>query len=408
MEDGTMWNRTLAVISSVIAAALLIGACADSLLTEPRTANLEAPVLDSGSGPKLADLTDVSLANQPMSDVCGAVIESYFAHPIRNRLEVVGTRVPIDLLFGSSFTMRNDYFPDHHRLDTEDAKVRSIFLATRGSSHFAGTFHEVLPSRATGTVDRREFWVSRSGVFFVRHVGGMWTLLQEVTCRRGPQNQLLVTGSDPDRDFWTFVMRPITLVQRFNTFADPASVDLAAPALSVSPEAEPAARWSASTALAAGRLSQVACGAAINGYLTEGVLWLGVMGTRISAHGPLGISSFTMQDGYSLRTHRIGTAGAAERSRFFLRMGSTRYDGYFHEVFPGRGTAAVDRWQFRVDRDGTFSLRSITRNPLIWIELQETTCYSGPGNQLVATGLVSNASEVTAWAFVIRPEPPIH
>lgn len=116
----------------------------------------------------------------------------------------------------------------------------------------------------------------------------------------------------------------------------------------------------------------------VNGYLDNvaGIGWLTVVGTRMTARGFHGFSSFTMNDGYQVETYPLHTPGAATRSTFFAgRTGSDAFSGYFHDVFPGRGNGDEDRWRLWVGRGGTFWLQSITWNGP-WQPIQSPVCYT--------------------------------
>lgn len=151
--------------------------------------------------------------------------------------------------------------------------------------------------------------------------------------------------------------------------------------------------------------SPVACGTVVAGYLDApypGSDWLDVIGTRVTARDVLGFSSFTMADGYQVETHPLHTAAAGARSLFTAPRNGNAYTGYYHEVFPGRGSGAEDRWQFWIDRGGSVYLRSLTWNGA-WALMQNVVCYSGPSGQLVVIGLFNNPGFGTDyWTFVMR------
>jgi hypothetical protein len=148
----------------------------------------------------------------------------------------------------------------------------------------------------------------------------------------------------------------------------------------------------------------ISCGTAIDGYFTGATPpgdWLNIVGTRVTARGSFGFSSFTMRNGYQVATTPLHTSGAATQSVFTANKGNAHYTGPFHEVFPGRGNGDVDRWDFWASRSGAFWLRSITWNGA-WQQLQGVTCYRGPGNQTVVTGHISNPGFGTDfWTFVL-------
>lgn len=147
----------------------------------------------------------------------------------------------------------------------------------------------------------------------------------------------------------------------------------------------------------------VNCGTAINEYFTglKDGDWLNVVGTRLTARGDLGFSSFTMQNNYNVATNPVGTPGAASRSVFTLSKGSSHYAGPFSEVFPGRSNANVDRWDFWVYRTGAVWLRSITWGGA-WTQMQNVTCHRGPNTQTVVTGMFHVAGYGTDfWTFVL-------
>lgn len=151
-------------------------------------------------------------AAQPATISCGAAIDNYFTQT--SRLNVVGTRVTARGAFGfSSFTMANGYEVATTPLHTPAAGAQSIFTAAKGSSYFTGPFHEVFPERGNGDVDLADFWVYRTGAFYLRATDWTtaWELLQGVTCYRGPQSQTVVTGyihiAGWGTDFWTFVLK---------------------------------------------------------------------------------------------------------------------------------------------------------------------------------------------------------
>ena len=146
----------------------------------------------------------------------------------------------------------------------------------------------------------------------------------------------------------------------------------------------------------------VSCGTAINEYFT-GVKdgdWLNVAGTRVTARGGLGFSSFTMQSNYNVSTNPIGTPGSAARSLFTLSKGTSHYSGPFSEVFPERSNPNVDRWDFWAYRTGAIWLRSITWNGP-WTLLQNVTCHRGPNSQTVVTGIIHTSSSTDFWTFVL-------
>lgn len=221
-----MWKRKLKLWELSTVAVLLTGACADARPIEPHPVKPDAsamhhdvapggPALEPGDPPQTHSTVGAALpASTPVA--CGTVLTDY--HNRFQWLELIGTRVTARGVHGfSSFTMENGYNVAAHPLHTPGAASRSIFTASKGATHFAGPFHEVFPGRGSSDVDRWEFWVYRTGALWLRSItwGGSWTSLQGVTCYRGPQSQLVVTGhiSNPGfgTDFWTFVIRPATL-----------------------------------------------------------------------------------------------------------------------------------------------------------------------------------------------------
>ncbi len=147
----------------------------------------------------------------------------------------------------------------------------------------------------------------------------------------------------------------------------------------------------------------IACGTAIDSYFSGPLpgQWLDVLGTRTTARGGLGFTSFTMDDSYSLATTPLNTPAAAGRSVFTANRGSSHYTGPFNEVFPGRGNNDVDRWDFWVYRTGALWLRSITWGGG-WAQLQGVACFRGPQNQTVMTGYLHVAGYGTDfWTFVL-------
>jgi hypothetical protein len=115
------------------------------------------------------------------------------------------------------------------------------------------------------------------------------------------------------------------------------------------------------------------CGTAMDGHFTASNppdQWLDVVGTRLTARGSFGFSSFTMGPAYQVATTPLHTAAAATQSSFMASRGSSHYAGLFNEVFPGRGNGDVDKWEFWVYRTGAVWLRSITWTPAIWVQLQ--------------------------------------
>jgi hypothetical protein len=150
-------------------------------------------------------------AAQPATVSCGSAIDGYFGG-VGDWLDVVGTRTTARGDFGfSGFTMANGFQIATTPLHTAPARNSSVFSANKGSSHYAGPFHEVFPGRGNGDVDRWDFWVYRTGAVWLRSItwSGSWTQLQGVTCFRGPQNQTVIRGyiHTPGwgTDYWTFV-----------------------------------------------------------------------------------------------------------------------------------------------------------------------------------------------------------
>lgn len=151
---------------------------------------------------------------QPAVVNCGTAIDEYFSGPREGDwLNVVGTRLTARDSFGfSSFTMGNGYSVSTNPIGTPGASYRSVFTASKGSSHYSGPFHEVFPGRTNGNVDRWDFWVYRTGTVWLRSItwGGAWTQLQNTVCYRGPNGQTVVSGlshvAGYGTDFWTFVL----------------------------------------------------------------------------------------------------------------------------------------------------------------------------------------------------------
>jgi hypothetical protein len=154
---------------------------------------------------------------------------------------------------------------------------------------------------------------------------------------------------------------------------------------------------------AAAQPATVPCGTAIDGYFSGGSGWLEIVGTRVTARGSFGFSSFTMQDGYSLATTPLNAPAAATQSTFEAWKGAAHYTGPFHEVFAERGNSDVDRSEFWVFRTGELWLRSITWSG-VWTQLQGATCSRGPGNQTVVTGYIHNGGSwgTDFWTFLIQ------
>jgi hypothetical protein len=152
----------------------------------------------------------------------------------------------------------------------------------------------------------------------------------------------------------------------------------------------------------------VACGTAISGYVNDPrAHYLNVTGTRVTARGNLGFSTFTMSNGYQLSSHRIGTPGAANQRLFIANKGAAHFAGPFHEVFPDRGNTNVDRWEFWAANSGVVWLRSLTWSPHAWVMLQGTTCSRGPQRQTVVRGYIDNTSSgfgTDYWTFLLQPD----
>lgn len=147
----------------------------------------------------------------------------------------------------------------------------------------------------------------------------------------------------------------------------------------------------------------VPCGVGMSSLLVDDGHWLSVAGTRITARGSLGFSSFTMRDGYQVETTPLHTPAAGTSADFTAGRHSTDvYTGYFHDVFPGRGNGDEDRWQFWVNRPGQLWLRSVTWGGS-WQLLSSAVCYRGPGGQIVVTGSIDNLGFGTDfWTFVMN------
>lgn len=147
----------------------------------------------------------------------------------------------------------------------------------------------------------------------------------------------------------------------------------------------------------------VSCSSVVNGYLDAGGGWLTIVGTRVTARGWLGFSSFTMNDGYQVETKPLHTPAAAAQSTFTAgKTGNDAFSGYFHDVFPGRGNGDEDRWRLWVGRGGLFWLQSITWSGS-WQLMQSPVCYTGPNGQLVVTGHFDNPGFGTDyWTFVMQ------
>lgn len=153
--------------------------------------------------------------------------------------------------------------------------------------------------------------------------------------------------------------------------------------------------------LAAAQPATISCGTAIDGYFTQ-ASWLDVVGTRVTARGVLGFSSFTMANGYEVATTPLHTPAAGAQSIFTASKGSSYFTGPFHEVFPGRGNGDVDLADFWVYRTGAFWLRA-TAWTTTWMQLQGVTCYRGPQNQTVVTGYIHIPDWGTDfWTFVLK------
>lgn len=149
----------------------------------------------------------------------------------------------------------------------------------------------------------------------------------------------------------------------------------------------------------------VSCGPVVAGYLDAayaGSDWLDVVGTRVTARGFLGFSSFTMVDGYQVETTPLHTAAAGAKAIFRAPRSGDVYTGYFHEVFPSRGNGDEDRWQFWINRSGNVYLRSVTWNGA-WTLLQSVVCYTGSSGQLVVVGQTETPGFGTDyWTFVMQ------
>jgi hypothetical protein len=147
----------------------------------------------------------------------------------------------------------------------------------------------------------------------------------------------------------------------------------------------------------------VSCGPVVSGYLDAGDGWLVVVGTRVTARGWLGFSSFTMQDQFQIETYPLHTSGSVARRLFYApKSGTSAFTGNVHEVFTDRGNGDEDRSAFWIGRSGAVFLRSITWNGS-WRQLQGQVCYLGPEGQLVVTGHLDNSGFGTDfWSFVMQ------
>ena len=146
----------------------------------------------------------------------------------------------------------------------------------------------------------------------------------------------------------------------------------------------------------------VACGPAIDSLYTHAD-YLTAIGTRTTARGSLGFTSFTMASGYRLSTTPLNTATAASQSTFLVgKPASTYFGGQFGEVFPGRGNNDIDQWELRLARAGAVSLRSITWGGAL-TALAGQVCYAGPQGQVIVTGYFDAPGYGTdLWSFVVR------
>lgn len=135
---------------------------------------------------------------------------------------------------------------------------------------------------------------------------------------------------------------------------------------------------------------QVSCAAGMNRLMPDEGHWLNVVGTRVTARGAFGFSSFTMRDGFQIESTPLHTPAVSTQTVFTAnRHNSDVYTGYYHEVFPERGNGDEDRWQFWVNRSGQLWLRSVTWGGS-WKNITNVTCFEGPEDQLVMVAHVDN------------------
>ncbi|MDZ7962883.1 MAG: hypothetical protein RMY34_34300 [Aulosira sp. DedQUE10] len=135
--------------------------------------------------------------------------------------------------------------------------------------------------------------------------------------------------------------------------------------------------------------------------------WFNVKGTRITARGQGGFSSFAMAENYSTRDG-ISTSASGNKEGFTIRKlntGASVIQGKFQDVFPGRKDGKSDLTTLNIHRDGRVQ---IVLNA--WGNssgnLNNLACYPGhQGSTFVLTGNARTASHgFDFWTFVITPD----
>lgn len=132
-----------------------------------------------------------------------------------------------------------------------------------------------------------------------------------------------------------------------------------------------------------------------------------VKGTRITARGKDGFSSFAMNQRYSTREGLSSTNSSRKQgfTMYPVSRGGSLIQGKFQDVFPGRRDGKSDLTTLQVYRNG---LVQIVLNS--WgntrVNLRNLACYRGhQGINFVLTGQNRTSSHgFDFWTFLITPE----
>ncbi|NJM19589.1 MAG: hypothetical protein HC836_35830 [Richelia sp. RM2_1_2] len=135
--------------------------------------------------------------------------------------------------------------------------------------------------------------------------------------------------------------------------------------------------------------------------------WFNVKGTRITARGQGGYSSFAMRENYAVRDG-ISTTVSSGKEGFLISKPNTTasvIQGKFQDVFPGRKDGKTDLTTLQVNRDGRVQI-VLNAWGNATVNLANLECYRGhQGSTFVLTGQNRTYSHgFDFWTFVITPD----
>lgn len=135
--------------------------------------------------------------------------------------------------------------------------------------------------------------------------------------------------------------------------------------------------------------------------------WFNVKGTRITARGRGGFSSFAMAKNYSTR-EGLSSTNSSRKEGFRISKASRRgsvIQGKFQDFFPGRKDGKSDLTTLKVYRNGRVQI-ILNSWGNTTVNLKNLAFYRGhKGSNFVLTGQNRTSSHgFDFWTFVITPD----